>query len=117
MKKKGFTLIELLLTLSLVVVIIGLVYQIFTRQLENAKESTYERQINTIKKVAKDYHLENTNTAYVTIDELNSSGLINSDDLIDPRDGSNIEGCIKFNFNDIYNQYEYIYYSELENCY
>jgi len=116
MKKNGFTLIELLLALALVIIIIGLVYQVFTRQLDNAKESTYERQINTIIQVAKDYHLQNLNSTFVTIETLNNEGLINKDDLIDPRNGSNIEGCVKFNMNQQYKQYEYLYFEDIINC-
>ena len=116
MKRKGFTLVELLAALALISMILALVFQIFTKQLEVSKQNIYERQISTLKQVAKDYHLQNLNTAYVTLQELSSNGLIDNDELIDPRDGSTMTGCIKFVKNDKYNQYDYIYESSIENC-
>lgn len=114
--KKGFTLVELLATIALISLILGLIFQIFTRQLEVSKENVYERQITTLKQIAKDYHLKNTSETYVKIDDLLANGLIDNEEIIDPRDGSNITGCIKFILDDKYNQYDYIYESNIENC-
>ena len=116
MKKNGFTLIELLAAFALVSLILVLVFQVFTRQLDASKENVYQRQISTLKHLAKDYHLQNLTDNYVTIDTLVSKGLINSEELIDPRDGSTITGCIKFVMNEKYNQYEYTYEKNIENC-
>lgn len=117
MKKNGFTLIELLAAFALISLILTLVFQVFTRQLTVSKENVYQRQISTIKQLAKDYHLQNLSETYVTVDTLVSKGLISNKELVDPRDGSNISGCVKFIFNERYNQYEYTYEMVLDNCY
>lgn len=116
MKKNGFTLIELLAALAIISLILVLVFQVFTRQLTVSKENLYERQISTLKQVAKDYHLQNLDATYVSFETLSQKGLINNKELIDPRDGSKINGCIKFILNEKYNQYEYIYESNIVNC-
>lgn len=116
MNKKGFTLVELLLTLVLVSLIIGLVFQNFNKEIDESKISAYNRQVNTIIEVAKSYHLQNNDENYVTVDDLNNAGLINKEDLIDPRNGFVMDGCVVFNFNTTYNQYEYKYEENLINC-
>lgn len=107
MNKKGFTLVELLFSFSLVIIVVGIFYQIFTKEIANSKENAYQRQISTIINIAKDYHLKNPETTYVMINDLQRAGLI--ENVIDPRNGSNISGCVKFIHDSYYNQYIYEY--------
>lgn len=110
MNKKGYTLVEIIVSFSLIVLIIGLVYQMFTKEIANSKKNAYERQISTIISVAKDYHLQNPDTTFVMVDDLKGLGLIDNE-IVDPRNGTNITGCVKFIKDAYYNQYKYEYFN------
>ena len=91
MNKKGYTLVEIIVSFSLIVLIMGLVYQMFTKEIANSKKNAYDRQISTIISVAKDYHLQNPDTTFVMVDDLKGLGLIDNE-IVDPRNGTNITG-------------------------
>lgn len=115
MNKKAFTLLELLLAISLLAMVLGLCFQIFTNEVDTAKKSAYNIQINKIIALAKDYHLQHLDINYVMVDDLLELGIIDNETVIDPRDGSNINGCIKITKDEYYNQYRYEYFI-LEDC-
>jgi len=113
--KKGFTLIELLAVIIIIALVVGIVYQTFNKQITLAKAKAYDRQIETIISLAKDYHLEHPDTTFVTINTLTTLGLIDESKLKDPRDKSEIAGCIIFTNNE-YNQITYSYTSNILDC-
>lgn len=59
MKKRGFTLIELLAVIVLLAAIAIIALPTVTRSIEDSKETAYQTQIETIKKAANDYILQN----------------------------------------------------------
>lgn len=86
MKNKGFTLIELLAVIILLVIIFMIIVPNVTKIINNSEDTIYQNQINTILNAAYDLSLKNTkylpdknNKSFITLGELKSKGLINSD--------------------------------------
>lgn len=59
MKTKGFTLIELLAVIVLLAAIAIIALPTVTKSIEDSKDTAYQTQIETIKKAANDYILQN----------------------------------------------------------
>lgn len=78
MKTKGFTLIELLAVIVLLAAIAIIALPTVTKSIEDSKETAYQTQIETIKKAANDYILQNMVKGVKF-----SKFLKNSDDTID----------------------------------
>ncbi|MEG2028657.1 MAG: LamG-like jellyroll fold domain-containing protein [Bacilli bacterium] len=114
-KKKGFTLIEVLSVIVLLGLLTTIVFQVFSKQFEDAKQDAYKRQVQTIINLAKDYHLQNINETGVFLDTLDDKKFVKQADLIDPRNKSSMSGCVVFT-NNIYNQVEYIYQPNMNEC-
>lgn len=90
MKNKGFTLIELLAVIVLLILIFILVFPSVTSIINQSKETTYHKQINTILNAAYDWSLKNTNylpdtnnKIFITLSELKKIGLVDYN-IIDP---------------------------------
>ena len=86
MNKKAFTLIELLAVIALLVIIFILVVPAVNKVINRAKDTTYQKQINTILDAAYDWSLKNTenlpsegNKTFVTLSDLKFDGFIDSD--------------------------------------
>lgn len=100
-RKKGFTLIELMITIGILAVV-GLAVGISINKVsENAKNSEWERIVNRVKSAADTYASKNTDIikavynetghAVIFLSELIESGLIEEENLVDPRDNINIK--------------------------
>lgn len=90
MKNKGFTLVELLAVIVLLIIIFMLVVPSVTDIISQSRETTYQKQINTILNAAYDWSLKNINylpekdsKIFMTLSELKSSGFVDSN-IIDP---------------------------------
>ena len=118
--KRGFTLVELLAVLILLGVVsliaIPSIGKILNRSREKARESTK----NELIKAAKEYYADNIRELpddgshkCLSVSEIEESGYISNDDIIDPKTKKKLTGYIKIYFDNTYNQYTYEY---VESC-
>ncbi len=116
MKKNAFTLIEILAVIVLLGVLAIMVTTASTRLLNNSKQSLYDTQLNTILEAARKWSIANNDkmpmdsaagSYKLCITDLATDGYLDSDELIDPRDNSQIQGYININYNDSKKQYNY----------
>ena len=115
MKNKGFTLVELLAVIAILMLLITVITPKVMKQLNSAKNITEQKQIDTLIEIAKIYTNEHTNRlplgnneSIITIDELKQAGLINKDQILNPKTKEEMTGCVKIQ-NVINNKYKYIY--------
>lgn len=106
-----------------VIIILGLVGLIaipsITRLLGDSKERLYNKQVETIVSVTREWGIENvdristTNKTYIRIKDLITEGYIEQNSLIDPRNTkTNLNGCVVIEYNEPYDKYEYSYVDE-----
>ena len=119
MKNKGFTLVELLAVVALLMLLVTIVTPKVIKQLNTSEDTIQHQQINTLIDIAKIYTNQNTNklpeendTSILTIEELKQSGLINKNEIIDPKTKEQITGCIIITIE--HNKYKYEY--SKNNC-
>lgn len=116
MKKNGFTLIEILA----VIVVLGLLTIIITPTVSNllkdSEESLYNKQIDSILSATKKYVVEHSellpdeldyNAIYIS--DLISNGVIDNDEVINPKTKEQMNGCVVIGYNSEFSQYDYSY--------
>ena len=119
--KRGFTLVELLAVLILLGVVsliaIPSVGKILNRSREKARESTK----NELIKAAKNYYADNIRELpddgshkCLSVSEIEESGYISNDDIVDPTTEEKLTGYVKIYFDNTYNQYTYEYVKSCE---
>lgn len=116
MKKdiKGFTLVELLAVITVLGIVMAIGAISVNNLINRSKEKSYNEQVNAIELAAKTFATKHTEILdeeleenYILIDELKKDGLLENENMIDPRDGKEIEGCINVVYNKETNKYEY----------
>ena len=118
MKNKGFTLVELLAVVAILMLLVSVITPKVMSQLNTSKEVTQKEQINTLINIAKIYTNQNTeklpennSISVVTIQELKESGLINKNQILDPKTKEELTGCILIK--DENNKYKYEYNEDI----
>lgn len=124
MKQKGFTLIELLAVLGLLIIIFMLIYPSVTKIISQSRETTYNKQINTIINAAYDFSLKNIdflpekgNQKYILLSQLKHEGLLPVD-IKNPNTGTNFPDNLVVSINNVGSNYQYSgEYSKLKGHY
>ena len=116
MKKGGFTLIELLG----IIIVLGLIslvaIPLISSILNSSKNDLYNDQVNIIIDSAKKYVLENVTdvttqiNSYVSVDQLQRSGYLESKQIINPKNDEVMNGCVLISYKN--NKYKYKYSEE-----
>ena len=133
--KKGFTLVELLG----VIVILGLIAMIaiptINSALNSSRQKAYDEQVDTIEDTARTYMSKNSlklpnqtegNGCYVSVATMQKAGLLNSDDIENPKykKGStdeeenfeNFNGYVIITYTNNKYQYKYAKTASGEEC-
>lgn len=121
--KKGFTLVELLAVIVILGIIAIIAVPTIFNLITDSREKLYDEQVFQIENAAKKWAVENisddgTNNENhfvtdVSINDLIDTGFLENREIVDPRDNSTMNGCVKINYSKDYNQYTYKYQ---ENC-
>jgi len=115
MKNKGFTLVELLAVVALLAIIAAIAFPFIQDSIEESRENTYKEQVRTIEYAAKRWAADNSNelnkgTTYKSITFLKQKGYLTSNqNTKDPRDNSEMKGCVEITYDPEYKQYSYKY--------
>lgn len=117
--KKGFTLIELLVVIVLLGIVAVLVTTSVMGIMSDSRESLSDTQINTIEDAAEKWGAINADklplddSVYkLDIKTLADDGFIDSSDLQDPSDNSQLCGVVEIKFDTSKNQYRYNFVKE-----
>lgn len=116
MKQKGFTLVELLAVVALLAIVAAIAFPFIQDSIKESRENTYKEQVRTIEYAAKRWATDNSaqlskeTTIYKSISFLKQNGYLTSNqETLDPRDNSEMTGCVKITYDPEYKQYEYEY--------
>lgn len=122
--KKGFTLVEVLG----VIIILGLLILITTASydtiVKKTRQDAYNRQVNTIIQVSKDWTLkyidslnkEENRKNILLISTLLEEHYLESQEILNPITEENMGGCIIITWNSSYLQFDYEYEEDINLC-
>lgn len=116
---KGFTLVEVLAVVAILITIIAIITPKIFKQFKTAENITEQEQINSLINIAKLYTNQNTNKlpeqnkiSIITLQELKQSGLMQTNQILNPKTKQELTGCITVKYED--NKYKYEY--EEDGC-
>lgn len=114
--KKGFTLIEVLAVIVILGLLIAMVSPVVNNLLGDSEDALSDKQVDSIVKASKKYMVEhsellpeNSDSTAIYISDLIDNGVIDNDEVIDPKTKEEMNGCVVVNYNENFNQYEYNY--------
>ena len=115
--KKGFTLVELLAIITIIGIVALIVFPVVINSIQNAKQNLYEIQVKDIQAAAEKWstdHIEyldatHLNTVGVPLTSLILSEYLQNSNILDPRDKSQMDGCVTVAYNDTTSQYQHRY--------
>ena len=110
---KGFTLIELLAVIIILSVILTLTISVIGNVINDSKEKAYNEQVSRVISNARLWAVQNDNLlptqteqVYVLhLSDLIESGIMKNDEIKDPRNNGEMNGCITISYEDP--NYEY----------
>ena len=121
--KRGFTLIELLALIVVLGLIAVVITPVITDTLNDSREDAYQKQVDNLIKAANTWSIKNPdklpstdNKMFLSLDTLTEDGIVEDDEIINPKTRKKMEGCISISYNSTYNQYEYKYISDNNSC-
>ena len=117
MKRRGFTLVELLAVITILGILAVIVVPTVDRQIKKFKNDSYQQQVTMIELVAKnwgvDHRLELPTVEgelyYLKLEDLVTQGFLKDEDIIDPRNNQQMNGCILVNYDAAKDNYDYQY--------
>ena len=120
MKKRGFTLVELLAVIVILGVIALIAVPLVFSSINSSKEGLYERQIDQLIQAGKNWGSKNNqelpkeigDQVFLDPKDLAQLGFIDAEEILDPRTGEQIKGCVVVTKDE--RQYNYTF--EEENC-
>ena len=121
--KRGFTLIELLAVIVVLGLIAVVITPVITDTLNDSREDAYQKQVDNLIKAANTWSIKNPdklpstdNKMFLSLDPSPEDGIVEDDEIINPKTRKKMEGCISISYNSTYNQYEYKYISDNNSC-
>ena len=116
--KNGFTLIELLIIIVILGVLSVVVIPTVKNSIDEAKDSTYDVQINTITEAAENYfmHINSdiNEPTVIYLEDILKSGYLDQEKIINPITEKEFEGCVLITLSS--NQYHYKYIDNIDEC-
>ena len=114
--KKGFTLIEVLAVIVILGLLIAIISPVVNNLLGDSEDVLSDKQVDSIVKASKKYMVEHSellpeksDSTAIYISDLIDNGVIDNDEVIDPKTKEEMNGCVVVNYNENFNQYEYNY--------
>ncbi len=119
--KKGFTLIELLAVIAILALISVITIPLVTKTINNSKESTEKRQIESIEQASENWFIkqkyslsDNSKSFVVMLQTIIDDGYLDKTDVTNPNSGDTMNGCVRITYQQ--NQYQYKYSENDCNC-
>lgn len=101
-KKNGFTLIELIAVLVILTIIMSIAIPSISASIERSKDKQKNSKISIIESAAELYATDrrgqiSSSSCYIKLDQIQSSGLLDAEEIINPVTNENFTGCVLYN--------------------
>lgn len=114
-RKRGFTLIETLTVLVVLSMIAMITTPVVLSVINSSKEGLYDRQVDNIIAAGKSWGQKNmkempqkeNESVYIAVKDLAKSGFIDSEEILDPRNNKEMNGCLVITLRDKKYNYKY----------
>lgn len=114
---RGFTLVELLVVLIVLGIISLITVPIIINNISSSQDKLREEQIKLLENNAEKWAMNNTTVLSVssgfsycvTIEEMKKEGLLTSKEIVNPKTGKEMNGCINITYDEQINQFIYNY--------
>ena len=118
--KKGFTLIEIIGIIILLGLIAVLVYPTIIRLIGDSEDDLYKKNVQEVERLAANWASINEDKLpkvdkrgyYLKLEEMKNEGFI-ANDIINPKTGETMQGCVGIIYDGNKNRHTYKYF---ENC-
>lgn len=114
--KKGFTLVEVLAVVVILGLLVAIISPVVNNLLGDSEDVLRDKQVDSIVKASKKYMVEHSellpeksDSTAIYISDLIDNGVIDNDEVINPKTKEEMNGCVVVNYNESFNQYEYNY--------
>jgi len=122
--KKGFTLVEVLGVIGILGIIALIAVTSYQTVLNNTRKDAYDRQVNTILQVSKDWTLKHIDSLtkeeneknILLISTLLEEHYLENQEIINPITEENMGGCVIITWNSSYLQFDYEYEEDINLC-
>ena len=118
--KKGFTLVELMAVIILLAVICAISFPVVNSIISSTKQEAYDNQVLLLVEAGKKWGIKNVDKLplegelYITIEQLLEGGFIENGRITNPKDNTEMTGCVLVKYISEYNQYSYEYKEKCE---
>ncbi len=117
MKNKGFTLIELLAVIIIVSITSMIIFPAIGNVISQSKKDLYNNQVLDIQLATEKWVTEHSelmdkyhvNDIYISLESIRLSKYLEADQIKNPIDKTNMEGCTRVRYDSTTKKYNYIY--------
>ena len=121
--KKGFTLVEVLAVIVILGLLVVIIVPVVNNLLGDSEDALYDKQIDSIEKATQKYMVEHSefmpdeggSTSFYLY-ELVNNGVIENNKIINPKTKEELDGCVVVSYNNEFNQFEYNYSDDDNEC-
>lgn len=119
--KKGFTLVEMLAVLIILGIIALITFPVIRSSFNTSTSDLSKEQIKSIEEATRIWatsnssQLSETEDRYVTISELQKSGIIENKDILSIADEGKLTGCVRIYYENNKYNYKYDIYNECKS--
>ena len=112
--RKGFTLVEMLSVIVVLGIIALIAFPAVDSAIKDSRQKAYDKNVEFIEKSATTYSVTNDlgySEEYKTLSlqTLKDAGLLKDEDIINPKDGTVMSGCVLYKWVTGTNQYIFEY--------
>jgi prepilin-type N-terminal cleavage/methylation domain-containing protein len=116
-REKAFTLIELMAVVIILGIITTITVTSINYSIKRSRDRLYVQQVQRLKEGVRTWAIKNTETlpidetgiVFFSVSRLKDEGIVDTEEVMDPRTNQELAGCMTIRYDDDFQQYAYEY--------